>query len=388
MNLEVYRPYPEIADSIAKICERYDMAYWMECDEQQRMARDFFDDIRKAGWLAIAVPEAFGGAGLGIAAAATMVHTIASHGGGWTANGTVMGCIFSPNSLVVHGSAAQKKRILPSLVTGDSRRCFAITEPDAGLDTTRIRTRAVRDGDRYIVNGEKVWISGADIADYMMILVRTRPIEETPRPADGLSLFCTKIDRSHVTIQKIKKHGYSSMASCHLFINDLPVSADDMVGEEGKGFRCLFDNINPERVIVAACAVGVGQYAIKRAAEYAKERIVFGRPIGMNQAVQHPLARCWMELQAAEMMLYKAAHLYDAGLPCGAEANAAKFMAAEAGEKACRQAMQTLGGFGYAREFHIERLLREVTLSILAPVGQNLILSFLSEKVLGLPKSY
>jgi acyl-CoA dehydrogenase len=317
-----------------------------------------------------------------------MLQTITEHGGGWTAAGPVADYVFAPRALNVHGTDAQKRRLLVPLITGEQRACFAVTEPDAGLDTTRVRTRAVRRDDHYYVTGEKVWITGADIADRMMILVRTAPLEATPRPIDGLTLLYAPIDRAYVETHPIRKHGFESLASNVVRINELPVPVEDRIGEEGKGFACLLDNINPERIVLAAMAVGMGRFAVRRAAKYAKERIVFGRPIGQNQAIQHPLAQCWAELEAANLMTFKAAALYDSKVPCGAEANAAKFLAAEAGYKACKQAVLTHGGNGYAKEFHMERQLREILLLQLAPVGQPLILSYIAERVLGLPKSY
>jgi acyl-CoA dehydrogenase len=388
LDLTAYDPHPEIRDAVSRICDQFDMDYWRACDEEGRIAGEFLDRMRADGWLGISMPEELGGAGLGIAAAATMVETVASHGAGWTGAGTLLSYIYAPHALVIHGNAEQKERVLKPLIRGDIRMCFAVTEPETGLDTTRLATRAVKDGDHYVVNGNKVWITGAHLSEYMMLIARTRPIEETERPIDGVSLFCTRIDREHIDIRPIKKHGYNSIASNELFIRDLRVPAADLVGEEGKGFRCLIDSINPERILVAATAVGTGMYAVRRASEYASERIVFGRPIGQNQSIQHPLAESWMALEAARLMVYRAANLYDAGLPCAAEANAAKFLASEAAHVACQRAMTTHGGFGYAREFHIERLLREVMISVLAPVGQNLIKSFVAERVLHMPKSY
>jgi acyl-CoA dehydrogenase len=388
LDLSAYDPHPEIRAAISKLCERFDMDYWSRCDEEGRIAQEFVDAMRQDGWLGICMPEELGGAGLGIAAASTLIQTVAAHGGGWTATGALLAYIYAPYALVVHGNAEQKGRILAPMVKGETRMCFAITEPNTGLDTTRLRTRAVREGDHYVMNGEKVWITGAHISDYMMIAARTKPIEETSKAIDGISLFCTRIDRDHVRIRPIKKHGYNSIASNQLFITDLKVPVADRIGEEGKGFRYLIDSINPERILVAASAIGVARYVIERASQYAKERIVFDRPIGQNQSIQHPLAQCWMETEAANLMMFRAANLYDAKLSCAAEANAAKYLAAEAVYSACRQAVVTHGGFGYAREFHVERLLRESLIATLAPVGQNLVKSFIAERVLGLPKSY
>jgi len=388
LDLTAYDPHPDIREAVTRVCSGFDMEYWRSCEEEGRIASEFVDAMREGGWLGISMPTELGGSGLGIAAAVSMIETVAGCGAGWTGSGTLLAYVYAPHALVVHGNAEQKARILEPLISGNARLCFAITEPNTGLDTTRLTTRAVSDGDDYVVNGVKVWITGAHLSDYMMLAARTKPIEETKRPIDGISLFCTRIDRTHVDMRPIKKHGYNSIASNELFINDLRVPAADLIGEEGKGFRYLVDSINPERILVAASAVGTGLYAVRQAAAYAKERIVFDRPIGMNQSIQHPLAESWMALEAAKLMVYRAANLYDAGLPCAAEANAAKFLASEAAHVACQRALTTHGGFGYAREFHIERLLREVMISILAPVGQNLVKSFIAERVLDLPKSY
>jgi len=296
--------------------------------------------------------------------------------------------LFGPHAIVVHGTPEQQRRMLLPLLQGNERPCFAVTEANTGLDTTRVKTKAVRTGNVYLVSGEKIWTTGADIADRIMILARTTPIEDTAKPIDGLSLFYTKIDRRYMEIRPIPKHGVESVASCVVMIDHLPVPLEDRIGEEGKGFRYLLDSINPERIMVAAEAVGLGRAALRSAAKYAGERVVFGRPIGQNQSVQHPLARNWMELEAANMMVFKAAALYEQGEPCGAETNAAKFLAAEAAHSACRQAMLTHGGFGYAREYHIERLMRESMLPMIAPLAQNLALSFVAERVLNLPRSY
>ncbi|MBN9428404.1 MAG: acyl-CoA/acyl-ACP dehydrogenase [Burkholderiales bacterium] len=381
-------PYPEIRAGVLKLCERFDMDYWARCEREQRLATEFFEAMRDAGWLSVTMPESLGGAGLPFGAVATMMQAVAESGGGWTATTAVHGYLFGPHAIVVHGTPEQHERMLKPLVEGRERPCFAVTEANTGLDTTRVKTRAVRNGDVYLVSGEKVWITGAAIADRMMILARTTPIEECVRPMDGLSLFYTRIDRRRVEIRPIPKHGVETVASCVLIIDELPVPVEDRIGEEGKGFRYLLDSINPERIMVAAEAVGMGRAALQRAAGYAAQRRVFDRPIGQNQSVQHPLARNWMELEAANLMVFKAAALYERGMPCGAEANAAKFLAAEAAHSACRQAMLTHGGFGYAREYHVERLMRESMLPMIAPLAQNLALSFVAERVLGLPKSY
>jgi acyl-CoA dehydrogenase len=294
--------------------------------------------------------------------------------------------IFGLNPVVVFGTEQQKSRWLPGLIRGEQKACFAVTEPNAGLNTAKIATTARRDGERYILHGQKIWISTAQVADKMLVLARTAAAGD--RPTDGLSLFYTDLDRRFVEAREIEKMGRKAVDSNLLFIDELPVAADDRVGEEGKGFDCILHGLNPERILIAAEAIGLGRAALRRSVAYAKERVVFDRPIGQNQAIQHPLARCWMELEAANLMVYNAASLYDRGKPCGAESNAAKYLAAEACFRACEQAMLTHGGMGYAKEYHIERYLREAMIPRLAPVSPQLILCFIAEKVLGLPKSY
>jgi acyl-CoA dehydrogenase len=296
--------------------------------------------------------------------------------------------IFGLNPVVVFGSDEQKRRMLPPLVEGRDKACFAVTEPDAGLNTLKLKTRAVREGAHCVLSGQKIWISTAQVATKMLILARTTPVEEVKRPTGGLSLFYTDLDRRSVEVREIEKMGRKAVDSNELFIDRLRVPVEDRIGEEGKGFEYLLHGLNPERILIAAEAVGLGRAALARAVAYAKERIVFDRPIGQNQAIQHPLARCWAELEAANLMVFKAASLYDRGLPCGAEANAAKFLAGEAAFKACETAVMTHGGMGYAKEYHVERYLREVMIPRLAPVSPQLILCYIAEKVLGLPKSY
>jgi acyl-CoA dehydrogenase len=289
---------------------------------------------------------------------------------------------------VKFGSDEQKRRFLPPLIGGEEKACFAVTEPDVGLDTTHLKTKAVRDGDHYIVSGRKIWISTAQVAKKMLLLARTTPIEQSAKPSDGISLFYTDLDRRFVEVREIAKMGRKAVDSNILFIDGLRVPITDRIGEEGKGFAAILHGMNPERILIAAEAVGLGFAALGRAAQYAKERVVFGRPIGQNQGVQHPLAQCWAELTAAELTMRHAASLYDAGENCGAEANAAKYLAAEACWKACETAVLTHGGFGYAQEYHVERYLREAQIARIAPVSPQLALCYIAERVLGLPKSY
>jgi acyl-CoA dehydrogenase len=375
-----------ITDAIAKLCGKFDAQYWLERDRDGGFPEDFYRAVAEAGWLGIAMPEQYGGAGLGITEAALMMQTISESGAGFSGASSVHMNIFGLNPVVVFGTEQQKSRWLPGLIRGDQKACFAVTEPDAGLNTAKIATTARRDGGRYILRGQKIWISTAQVADKMLVLARTAAAGD--RSTGGLSLFYTDLDRRFVDAREIDKMGRKAVDSNLLFIEDLPVPVDDRVGEEGKGFDCILHGLNPERILIAAEAIGLGRAALRRAVAYAKERVVFDRPIGQNQAIQHPLARCWMELEAANLMVFKAASLYDRGEPCGAESNAAKYLAAEACFHACEQAMLTHGGMGYAKEYHIERYLREAMIPRLAPVSPQLILCFIAEKVLGLPKSY
>jgi acyl-CoA dehydrogenase len=377
-----------IRDAIAKLCEHFDAKYWLERDREGGFPEDFHAAIAGSGWLGIAMPQEHGGAGLGITEAALMMQTISASGAGFSGASAVHMNIFGLNPVVVFGSAEQQKRFLPPLIRGEQKACFAVTEPNAGLNTAKITTFAQRDADRYLIRGQKIWISTAQVADKMLILARTTPITSSGRPTEGLSLFYTDLKREYVDVREIEKMGRKAIDSNLLFIEELPVPVEDRIGEEGRGFEYLLHGLNPERILIAAEAVGLGRVALGRAVAYAGERIVFDRPIGQNQAIQHPLARCWMELEAADLMVFKAASLYDRGEPCGAEANAAKYLAAEAGFRACEQAMLTHGGMGYAKEYHIERYLREAMIPRLAPVSPQLILCYIAEKVLGLPKSY
>ena len=326
--------------------------------------------------------------GVSIVDAAIMMQAIAESGGGNSAASAIHMNIFGLNPVVKFGTHDQKKKYLPPLVAGDERACFGVTEPTTGLDTTKLKTRAVRQGDRYVVHGQKVWISTAQEADKILLLARTTPLEDVKKPTEGLSLFYTDLDRSFVTVREIEKMGRKCVDSNELFIDGLPIPAGDLIGEEGQGFRQILHGLNPERVLIAAEAVGIGRNALRRAADYANERVVFGRPIGQNQGVQHPLAASWAELEAANLMAMHAGALYDAGKPCGNEANAGKYLAAEAAVKATQTAQLTFGGFGYAKEYHVERLVREAILFRIAPVTPQLVLSFIAEHALGLPKSY
>jgi len=374
--------------AIEKICARFDGDYWLKRDRDGGFPHDFYRALADDGWLGICIPQNHGGAGLGIAEAAIMMQAITASGAGLSGASAVHMNIFGLNPIIVHGSEEQKARMLPPVAAGREKACFAVTEADAGLETARLKTRAERRGDRYVINGAKIWISTAQVADHMLILARTAPIERGRKPTEGLSLFYTALDRRRVTVREIEKMGRKAVDSNELFIDNLEVPAEDRIGEEGRGFEYILHGLNPERILVAAEAIGLGRAALDRATAYAKERVVFGRPIGQNQAIQHPLAQCWMELEAADLMMLKAAWQYDRGLPCAPAANAAKYLAAEAGLKACQTAIATHGGFGYAKEYHVERYFREMMIPKLAPVSPQLILCFIAERVLGLPKSY
>jgi len=377
-----------IVAAVERICAGFSGEYWRARDAEGTFPHDFHRAVAEAGWLGIAMPEDYGGAGLGITEAALLVRTISASGAGFAGASSIHMNIFGLNPVVVFGSEEQKRRFLPPLIAGKDKACFAVTEPDAGLDTTRLKTFAQRDGEDYVLNGRKIWISTAQVANKMLILARTTPIEKAAKPTQGLSLFYTELDRARVEVREIAKMGRAAVDSNMLFIDGLRVPGSDRIGEEGRGFQYILHGLNPERVLIAAEAVGLGRAALAQATQYAKERVVFGRPIGQNQGVQHPLALAWMQLEAADLMTMKAASLYDAGLPCGAEANAAKYLAAEAAHNACQTAILTLGGMGYAREYNVERYLRESYIPRIAPVSPQMILNFIAEKVLGLPKSY
>ncbi len=377
-----------VADAIARIAAGFDDAYWLARDTDGRFPHELHQALARDGWLGIAMPEAHGGAGLGITEAAIMMHEIAASGAAMSGASAVHMNIFGLNPVVVFGTEEQKARMLPPLIAGRERACFGVTEPDAGLETTAIRTRAERHGDHYMVHGQKVWTSTAQVADRILLLARTTPAEQCRKRTEGLSLFYAALDRNHVEARVIEKMGRKAVDSNQLFIDGLEIPLEDRIGEEGQGFRLLLHGLNPERILIAAEAVGIGRAALRKAAAYARERVVFGRPIGKNQAIQHPLARSWMELEAAWLMTLRAADAYDRGDEAGAHANAAKYLAAEAGFRACEAAVLTHGGYGYAKEYHVERYFREIMIPRLTPVSPQLVLCHIAERVLGLPKSY
>lgn len=388
MDFQLSPDQEQIVDAVRRLCGAFDDGYWLARDRDGAFPEAFHRTVAEAGWLGIAMPTEYGGAGLGITEAALLMRTIAESGAAMSGASSVHMNIFGLRPVVVYGTEDQKRRMLPPLIRGEQKACFAVTEPDAGLNTARIKTRAVRHGDRYVISGSKIWISTAQVADKALILARTTPYEEVERKTDGLSLFYTDLDRRHVEIRGIPKMGRHAVDSNMLFFDGLAVPADDLIGREGDGFRQILHGLNPERILIAAEAVGIGRAALRKASDYARTRVVFDRPIGQNQGIQHPLARCWMTLEAADLMVMKAASLYDRGRECGAEANAAKYLAAEASFAACEAAVLTHGGMGYSAEYHVERYLRECLIPRIAPVSPQMVMNYIAEKVLGLPKSY
>ncbi len=388
MNFDLSDSQQSVVEAVAKVCAGFDDAYWLQRDRDGRFPTEFHAALAAGGWLGITMPEAYGGAALGMSEAALMMKTIASCGGGMTAASAVHINVFGPHPIVVHGTSEQKQRWLPPLISGRETTCFGVTEPNAGLDTTQITTRADRVDGGYLVHGHKIWTSTAQHANRILLLARTTPRDKVTKKTRGLSLFYTELDRRHVEVREIEKMGRKAVDSNQIFIDGLFVPTDDLIGREGMGFDYLLDSLNPERILIAMEAVGIGQDALRRATRYASERVVFGRPIGKNQGIQHPLAESWMELEAASLIAMQAAWLYDQKRPCGPQANAAKYLSAEAAFKACMTAVKTHGGMGYAKEFHVERLFREVLIPVLAPVSPHMILNYIAERVLGLPKSY
>ncbi|WP_397403512.1 acyl-CoA dehydrogenase family protein [Phenylobacterium sp.] len=377
-----------IRDSVFRLCEDFDAEYWRRTDETGDFPEAFVAAMAAGGWLGAAMPVELGGSGLGLTEAAIAMQAVAESGAGFSGASALHLNIFGPMPLARFGTEEQKQRLIPRLISGEDRMCFGVTEPDAGLDTTSLTTRAVRTNDGYVISGRKMWTSMAQRATKMLIVARTTPKAEVKKPTDGISLFYVDFDRERIQARPIPKMGRKAIESNAVFIDDLHVPADALVGEEGRGFYYLLEGLNPERVLIGAEAVGLGRAALKRATTYARERVVFGRPIGQNQGIAHPLARCWADLEAANLMIFKAAALYDAGRECGAEANAGKYLGGEAGFNACEAAILTHGGMGYAKEYDVERYLRESMIARIAPVSREMIFNYLAERVLGLPKSY
>ena len=376
-----------IRKEVSALARSFPPEYWLEKDNKAEYPFEFVKAFAQAGWLGMIVPEEYGGSGLGVTEAALMLHDIAASGAGTSGCSPIHFYTFPPMPLIKHGSEALKKKYLPRIATGEIVMSFGVTEPNAGTDTSRIQTRAERKGDRFVVNGRKVWNTNAQNATHFLLLARTAPRDDA-KPFKGLTLFFTEFDRSKITVQVIEKLGRAAVDSNEIYIDGLEIPLENVVGEVGSGFYHLLDSLNPERIMTGIEAVGIGRAALNRAVDYAKERVVFDRPIGQNQAIAHPLAMAWAKLEAAEAICLKAAWLFDHGQPCGAESNTAKLLAAEAGFEACDVALQTHGGYGYAKEFHVERLWREVRLYKIAPVSQQMTLNYISEHVLRLPKSY
>ncbi|MCZ2110298.1 MAG: acyl-CoA/acyl-ACP dehydrogenase [Dehalococcoidia bacterium] len=388
MDFHLSEEQQQIRSQARALARRFDDAYWRACDHDHRFPWEFYQAFAEAGWLGIAIPQEYGGAGLGITEASILLEEVAASGAAMNGATALHLTIFGLNPVVRHGSQELKQRILPEAAAGRLHVAFGVTEPTAGSDTPSISTFARRDGDRFLVRGQKVWTSKAKESSKVLLLARTTTLEDSKRRTDGMTLFLANLDPRYVTIREIEKLGRHAVDSNEVFYDDLPVDPRDVVGEEGRGFYHLLDGLNPERILVGSEALGVGRAALAKATAYAKERVVFGRPIGQNQGIQFPLADSYAKLAAAELMIRKASWLYDAGQPCGAEANMAKYLASEFGFEAADRALQTLGGFGYAREFDVERYWREVRVMRIAPVTQEMILNFLGQHELGLPRSY
>lgn len=387
MDLRLTESQLAIETAVRRVCQDFGDDYWSACDADHRFPDEFHRAMAEGGWLGVTMPDAVGGSGLGVTEAAIMMHAVASSGGGFAAASALHINLFGPHAIVVHGSEDQKRRWLPPLIAGREKACFGVTEPDAGLDTTAITTFARRAPGGYRVSGRKLWTSTAQVADRILLLTRTED-KDPSRPTQGMTLFYTALDRTKVEVRRIEKMGRHAVDSNAVFLDDIFVPEEDRIGEAGQGFSYLLHSLNPERILVASEAIGLGRDALRRAADYARERVVFGRAIGQNQGVQHPLAECWAQLEAAWWLTLRAASLYDARESCGAEANAAKLLAARAAFDAATRAVLTHGGMGYAREYQVERLLRESVVPRIAPVSEQLALSFIAERVLRLPKSY
>ena len=377
-----------IQRAVERTCQQFGDDYWLKTDETGDWPEEFTKAMAEGGWLGIAMPEAYGGAGLGLAEAAIVMQTVTRSGAGYSGASSIHLNIFGPKPLERFGTDEQKQENLPKIISGEEKMCFAVTEPNSGLDTSSLETKAERTSTGYTINGRKIWTTGAQRADKILIIARTTPKEECAKPYLGLSLFYTDFDRDFIEAHPIPKMGRKAVECNALFIDGLNVPKEHLIGEEGQGFKYLLQGLNPERVLFAVESIGLGFAALERAATYAQERVVFGRPIGQNQGVAHPLAKCWAELKAAELLAYKAASLFDAGEDCGAEANAAKYLGTESGFRACEASVLAHGGMGYAKEYHVERYMREAMLARIAPVSREMILNYISERVLNLPKSY
>jgi acyl-CoA dehydrogenase len=388
IGIELTEAQAAIQDAVGKICAKYDDHYWLKTDESGKFPEAFVDDIAAGGWLGVAMPEHVGGAGLGLTEAALMMQTVAQSGAGFSGASAIHLNIFGLMPIVKFGTREQQERFLPNVIAGKDKACLAVTEPNSGLDTSSLETKAERTNSGYRITGRKIWTTNAQRANKMLIIARTTPKDQVKKATEGLSLFYVDFDRTKIQADPIPKMGRKAVECNTLFIEGLEVSKDDLVGEEGAGFKILLSGLNPERILFAAESVGLGRAALRRAAQYANERVVFGRPIGKNQGVAHPLAKCWAELEAANLLAFKGAALFDAGKECGAEANAAKYLGGEAGFHACEASVLAHGGMGYAKEYFVERYFREAMIARIAPVSREMILNYIAERVLGLPKSY
>ena len=388
MDFAVKEDHVAIRDGVRRVCAAFPDEYWRRHDDEHEFPWEFYDAMAAGGWIGIAIPEEFGGGGRGITEASIVLEEVAASGAAMNGCSAIHLSMFGMNAVVKHGSAEMRAAYLPRVATGELHVAFGVTEPDAGTDTTAITTRAVRHGDTYVVRGRKVWTTKAPLCQKVLLLVRTTPLDECARRTDGLTLLLADLQRPEVDIRPIPKAGRNAVVSCEVRYDDLPVAVSDRVGDEGRGFAYLLDGINPERILVAAEALGIGRVALRKATTYACDRVVFGRPIGQNQGIAFPLAECHARLRAAELAIREASWRYDNALPCGEQANIAKLLAAEAGFDAADAAVQTHGGFGYAKEYDVERYWREARLMKIAPISQEMILNYVAEHVLGLPRSY
>jgi acyl-CoA dehydrogenase len=375
-----------IRDAVAKVCAQFTPEYWRKCDDTGDWPEEFTRAMAEGGWLGIAMPEEVGGSGMGLMEASIMMQAVARSGAGFTGCSSIHLNIFGAKPIEKFGTKEQKQEFLPKIISGEQKMCFGVTEPNSGLDTSSLETRAERTNSGYVINGRKIWTTGAQRADKIILIARTTPKDKVSKAYMGLSLFYC--DMKGIEAKPIPKMGRKAVECNMLYFDNVQIPKESLIGEEGQGFKYLLQGLNPERVLFAVEAIGLGFAALERASQYAKERVVFGRPIGQNQGVAHPLAKCWAELSAAELLAYKAAQLYDNNQECGAEANAAKYLGAEAGFNACEASVLAHGGMGYAKEYDVERYMREAMIARIAPVSREMILNFISERVLGLPKSY
>ncbi len=388
MDFEESETHGDIRAGVRRVCQHFDDAYWRDLDARHEFPWAFYEAMAAGGWIGVALPEAHGGGGLGITEASIVLEEVAASGAAMNGCSALHTSIFGMNPLVKHGSDDLRDRYLPEVVAGTLHVAFGVTEPDAGTDTTAITTRARLDGDRYVVRGRKVWMTKAPYCQKVLLLVRTTPLAELDRKTDGLTLLLADLESPRVEITPITKLGRNAVVSCEVTFDDLEVPIDHRIGEEGRGFTYLLDGLNPERILIAAEALGIGRVAVQRAVAYANERVVYGRPIGQNQGIAFPLAQAYARLHAATLVVREAGWRYDRGLPCGEQANMGKLLAADAAFAAADQAMQTLGGFGYATDYDVERYWKEARLMRLAPIPQEMVLNYLAEHVLGLPRSY